>query len=93
MSNNEEEIVVIENENEEEIVTISEDTPSSDKNYVHTQSTASDTWNITHNLYKYPSVTVVDSANNEVIGDITYIDLNNIQIKFNGAFAGKAYIN
>ena len=46
-----------------------------------------------HKLNKYPSVTVIDSANNEVEGEISYIDLNNITIKFNSSFSGKAILN
>ena len=62
-------------------------------NFVFEQAIAKDTWIIEHNLNKYPSVTVVDSANNVVIGSIEYIDENNIIINFNGAFKGKAYLN
>lgn len=65
----------------------------SDKNYVHTQRSASDIWIIGHDLNKYPSVAVVDSAGSIVIGDILYNDVNNITIKFKGAFSGKAYLN
>lgn len=64
-----------------------------DKNYIHNQGTASSVWNINHKLNKYPSVTVIDSANNEVEGEISYIDLNNITIKFNSSFSGKAILN
>lgn len=65
----------------------------SDKNHVYTQKSASDSWDIIHNLNKYPSITIVDSANNTVIGDITYISLNEVNIKFIGAFSGKAFLN
>lgn len=64
-----------------------------DKNFVYTQNTASDTWTIQHNLNKYPSVTVIDSSNSVVDGDITYIDTNNLTIKFKGGFKGKATLN
>lgn len=63
------------------------------KNYIYVQRSAESIWNINHNLNKMPSVTVVDSAGSVVVGDITYIDLNNIRIKFSGAFSGKAFIN
>lgn len=61
--------------------------------YVHTQDTASATWFITHNLNKYPAITVVDSAGSIVVGEVKYINSNEVQIYFNGAFSGKAYIN
>lgn len=66
---------------------------SMDKNYVHTQGVAASTWNVAHNLGKFPSVTVVDSANNVVVGAVEIIDNNNITLTFSGAFSGKAYIN
>ena len=44
-------------------------------------------------MKKYPSVTIIDSANNEVMGAVEYIDHNNLKITFNGAFGGKEYLN
>ena len=64
-----------------------------DLNYVYYQSTASDTWTVEHNLGKYPSVTVVDNHGDIVLTDVNYIDPNTVEIVFNGAFSGKAYIN
>ena len=64
-----------------------------DKNYVHNQIVASNSWEIQHNLDKYPSVSIVDSGNNLVIGEIKYIDSNNIIITFTSVFSGKAYFN
>ena len=64
-----------------------------DKNYVHTQAVASMVWEVKHGLEKYPSVTVVDSADNVVVGDIVYIDVNNVRITFAASFSGKAYFN
>jgi len=61
--------------------------------YVHTQSVASAQWTIEHNLDKYPSVTVVDSAGTVVIGDCQYISRNAVVLSFIGAFSGKAYLN
>lgn len=61
--------------------------------YVFEQGVASDTWEIQHNLNRFPTVTIVDSGENVVTGAITYIDSNNVLIKFNGAFKGKAYLN
>lgn len=61
--------------------------------YTHNQPTASNIWTITHNLNKYPSVTVVDSANNVVIGDVTFTDTNVLVVNFGSSFGGKAYLN
>lgn len=64
-----------------------------DRHYVHKQLSASREWLITHNLSKFPSVTVVDSAQTVVIGEVTYIDSNNLKITFSAEFSGKAYLN
>lgn len=61
--------------------------------YVHDQGVPSDTWVIEHGLNKFPAVTVVDSANSEVIGEITYNTIDTVTITFSGAFSGKAYLN
>ena len=61
--------------------------------YVFTQGTAEAVWNINHGLAKYPSVFVVSSGGNVVVGDIQYIDSNNITVTFSGGFSGKAYLN
>ncbi len=66
---------------------------SNDKTFVFTQITPQDTWTITHNLLKFPSVTVVDSANRVVVGEVEYINENSLVVSFSGGFSGKAYIN
>lgn len=63
------------------------------RGYVHEQGIASDVWVIEHNLNKHPSVTIVDSAENEVIGEIEYISNNIVEVKLKGASKGKAYLN
>jgi len=50
-------------------------------------------WEIIHNLEKYPSVTVIDSANTIVEGEVTYIDLNTLNVNFSAGFSGTAYLN
>ena len=64
-----------------------------DKTFVYNQATSSDVWEIEHNLDKYPSVTVVDSGGSVVVGEIVYINKNNVRITFTSAFSGKAYLN
>ena len=61
--------------------------------FVFTQSTPSNVWIIKHNLNKYPSVTVVDSAGSNVVGDYDFISLDTVICTFNGAFSGKCYLN
>ena len=65
----------------------------SDKFYVFEQNIASKEWNVEHNLNKYPSITVVDSAGSVVVGDVIYTSLNSAVIFFIGEFVGKAYFN
>ena len=64
-----------------------------DFHYTHTQNAVSDEWTITHNLDKYPAVSVVNSADVLVHGEITYISKNQVRINFSGAFSGKAFFN
>jgi hypothetical protein len=66
---------------------------SGDKNFVFSQDVASATWSVTHNLNKYPSVSVVNSANITVYGDVDYDSLNSVTITFNAAHTGKAFLN
>lgn len=61
--------------------------------FIFTQSSASASWLIVHNLGQYPSVTVVDSAGTLVDGDITYVDSNTVRVDFTAGFAGVAYLN
>ena len=64
-----------------------------DLTYEHVQSAASTTWNVAHNLDKKPSVSIADSADNILYGEITHTDLNNLVITLSAATSGKAYIN
>jgi len=66
--------------------------------YTHNQSSTSDTWTITHNLNRYPSVTVIDSADTVVQGTVVYNSANQLTVTFFSgtdalAFQGKAYLN
>ena len=65
----------------------------SDKRYVHNQLASSSVWTINHNLEKYVSVTVVDSAGTTVAGDVEHIDINTVRVTFNAPFSGEAYMN
>jgi|TARA_B110000977_G_scaffold180179_1_gene239500 hypothetical protein len=54
---------------------------------------ASSTWIVTHNLGKFPSVTIVDSNNQIVVGDVAYTSSNVITLTFQSSFAGCVYLN
>jgi hypothetical protein len=60
--------------------------------FEHEQQQASATWVITHNLGRLPSVTIIDSGDNIVIGDVLYLNNNQVEISFTGSFSGKAYL-
>lgn len=61
--------------------------------YTHRQDLPSSVWEIHHNLNRYPSVTVVDTAGTRVVGDVVYVDSNTVICTFCGAFGGVAYLN
>jgi hypothetical protein len=60
--------------------------------YTHTQSVASATWTINHNLGFNPVVVVLDSGGTQCEGAISYPTTNQMVIVFTGAFTGIAYI-
>ena len=64
-----------------------------DLHYDHDQMSASAYWVIDHNLGKYPSVSVIDSAGACCEGFVEYITSNRVTITFSAAFAGHAYLN
>ena len=66
---------------------------SGDKHYTHIQSIPSITWEINHNLNKYPTICVVDSAGSQVEGDVLQLNKNRIIITFSASFSGSAYLN
>lgn len=66
---------------------------SGDKHFVYEQINPSAVWLITHNLNKRVSVTVVDTANTVVMGQVSINNGNVVQVEFNFPFSGYAYIN
>ncbi len=67
---------------------------STDKNYVHTQNSSSDSWTINHNLGKKPSVTVTTlTTGAQVIGEVTYTNNNTLVVSFAAAVSGIAHLN
>jgi hypothetical protein len=50
-------------------------------------------WTINHNLGRYPSITVVDSSGNVVVGFETYNSENQITLTFSAPFSGTVYLN
>ena len=62
--------------------------------YVHSQSVSTSTWTVTHNLGYYPGgVSVIDSGETVVVGDITHISTNAFTVSFSTPFSGKVYVS
>jgi hypothetical protein len=64
-----------------------------DATYVHDQQTSADEWIITHNLNKFPAVTIIDTVDRVVYGEIQYLSANQVKLSFTSNFSGKAYLN
>jgi len=64
-----------------------------DKYFIYEQTTASDLWNVVHNLRKKPSVSTVDSSGAVVYGYIEHLSDYELTITFKYPFAGIAYCN
>ena len=62
------------------------------RRHVHTQSQASTTWVIAHGLGGKPSVTITDSADTHVFGEVQYNSNTQITVIFSAAFSGYAYL-
>lgn len=67
--------------------------PGGGSAYTHTQSIAAAVWTAPHNLGRFPSVSVVDTAGNKVEPDVQWVDSNIVQITHGSARTGKAYFN
>jgi S1-C subfamily serine protease len=60
--------------------------------FTYNQPNSLTVWTINHNLGYKPSVTVYSSSNDEVIGEVVPIDLDNLTITFSSPFSGIAYL-
>ena len=61
------------------------------RTYIHTQSSASTTWTVTHNLGEsYPAIVVFDSLDNVIVpGNISVVDDTTFIVTFTSAQSGK----
>ena len=66
---------------------------SADSGFFHAQASPLAVWEITHNLQRYPSVVVIDSAGSAMEGEIIYLDPDTIKLIFAAPFAGAAQLN
>lgn len=63
------------------------------KSFVFTEGTPSTVWTIKHKLKRFPSVTVQDTAGDEVMGIIDYINEEELTVTFTANVTGKAFLN
>lgn len=68
-------------------------TGEGDRYYYHTQAATAEEWVIEHNLGKYPSVTVVSSAGEEIYCDKTFVSINKVVLNFGTPISGAAFLN
>jgi hypothetical protein len=61
--------------------------------FVFNQATPAAVWTVDHPLNYFPNVTVVDSAGDEVVGDVTYVSATRVVLTYSAAFAGSAYLS
>tara|TARA_R110002012_G_scaffold123130_2_gene273416 strand:- start:382 stop:627 length:246 start_codon:yes stop_codon:yes gene_type:complete len=73
--------------------TITNNIFTGDANFVHDQGSPAAQWVINHNLAKKCAVTVINSANQVVIGKVTYNSDNQVTLDFVSSFSGKAFFN
>ena len=66
---------------------------TADLHYTFNQVSASASWTITHNLGKYPSVSIVDTAGTCVEGSVVHASANQLTVSFTAGFSGTAYLN
>jgi len=64
-----------------------------DDNGSNKQFLAGQSYTVTHNLNKFPSVTTVDSAGSHLIGNVQHINNNSFNVTFTATFYGKVYSN
>lgn len=50
-------------------------------------------WIFTHSLGFFPNVTTTNDDNEEIVGTVTYIDIDTLQIEFSSAVSGWAYLS
>lgn len=58
-----------------------------------TTSFSGSTGTVTHNMGKFPSVTIIDSAGDEIVGDIVHVSINAFTFTFSASTSGIIYCN
>jgi hypothetical protein len=72
---------------------LSADLKTAIKGFVFTEGAPSAEWHIVHKLKKHPSVTVIDTAEDEVEGITEYLNEEELNIIFSAPVTGTCYCN
>lgn len=67
-------------------------TGGSDVNYVETFTNQSSV-SVVHNLNKKPAVTIIDSAGDEIEGEVNHVSANELTVDFSASFTGSVILN
>jgi hypothetical protein len=59
--------------------------------YEHIQSVASTSWQVDHNLGRFPSVMVTNASNLMIDGEIDHSNTNRLFVRFNTPLSGRVY--
>lgn len=57
------------------------------------QTTSLSEWHIQHDMGKFPSVSVIDSAGRVVLGEVEYLNEQSLFVRFKFPFKGTAFLN
>jgi hypothetical protein len=75
-----------------EVTILGGGTGATDKNYTQPFINQTDV-TVNHNLNKKPATTIIDSAGDEVFGNVTHISDNSLQVSFSSSFTGTVFCN
>jgi hypothetical protein len=67
--------------------------PPGGASFTFQQDVPSALWSVTHDLNRFPSVTVVDTGGSEVWPDVHYLDAMSVDLAFGSPTTGRAYFN
>jgi RNA:NAD 2'-phosphotransferase (TPT1/KptA family) len=84
--------VIVNQDSPNQIIVRSSGAAGNTRRHVHTQASPSTDWVVIHTLGGKPSVTVVDSADTLVIGEVKYDSNTQVTVSFTSAFSGFAYL-
>jgi len=84
--------VIVDQDSPNQIIVRASAGAGNTRRYEHTQGQASNTWTINHTLGGRPSVTVVDSANTVVYGEVQYVSNSQVVVVFSAPFSGFAFL-